>query len=371
MEWETLSSKQVLSSTKGARSLVAWSKSPLPLTRVVIFVDFDGTLYEMKSRTFPTGPLVPKIDVIEALKVLAAKTGGTVVIVTNQKWNVDPDLIKARLSYGIADLAARGLPLSAIYVSLGDDFYRKPLPGMGQLALDKVPPPEALYMIGDAAGRPGDHSSADYSFAMNMKATFYTPENLVSIARTGNPLIEQLSCPTLGILDGRVKSLGGRPQCSPPIGNPELVVLCGLPGSGKTSLAKRLELLGYIRISADEVSDPLVALDRTPPGRSIVFDRTHYSAAQRRPALEFARLRRMPIRLVCLIEPVIVSKVKMLARTLCGEKYIPSMACNRWNIEPPTASEMFDKVEQIEPIIDLDCADPAFLNLLALHYEIK
>lgn len=32
------------------------------------------------------------------------------------------------------------------------------------------------YFVGDAAGRPGDHSGTDRKWAMNARLKFYTPE---------------------------------------------------------------------------------------------------------------------------------------------------------------------------------------------------
>lgn len=70
------------------------------------------------------------------------------------------------------------IPLQA-FVATADNVYRKPSTKMYELFIEQynggVSPSEIVF-VGDAAGRKGDISCSDRSFAFNIKAEFKTPE---------------------------------------------------------------------------------------------------------------------------------------------------------------------------------------------------
>ncbi len=370
MQWNYEKSTKVFASQKDARSGVIWLTDGLPACDAVIFADFDGTLVEFKGRTFNAGELIYKRDVVEAMKAMAQHYSAPVIIVSNQAWNVDPQLIQGRLYTGMMGLRAMGLNVAAVYAGVGKDFYRKPLPGMAIKALELRggATPVKKYMVGDAAGRPGDFSSSDYEFALNIGADFYTPESLVSRAQTGVRLVEPIQSPCKDLFVGKFANLGGRPQCNAPVHPIEIVAMCGVPGSGKTQVARALEKVGYVRISADEIKgDATKKLEEVAAGKSIVFDRTHYSVEQRKYVVDFAKRRNMPIRILYIDEELNASRAKMKARFLLGGTYVSERA-PVWRIAPPTVDEGFTIVEHIRPKIDLDVASPEFVDKIKLIY---
>lgn len=87
----------------------------------------------------------------------------------------------------------------------------------------------------------------------------------------------------------------------------KLIILVGIPGSGKTTLAKKIEARGYLCLNADSIRQELWgnALDQREPekvfgilyrqleellalGKDIVIDNTNLNAKQRKPILELA-----------------------------------------------------------------------------------
>ena len=64
-----------------------------------------------------------------------------------------------------------------VCASLRRDGFRKPGTWFYEMIIEKYGEHEAYY-IGDAAGRPGDHSSCDKKFADNCNIPFYTPEEI-------------------------------------------------------------------------------------------------------------------------------------------------------------------------------------------------
>lgn len=376
MQWNYEPSKIVLTSTKNAPNGVIWMTDGIPTRNAVIFVDFDGTLVEFAGK-FDYGPMIYKMDVVEALKSMAAHYDANVVIVTNQMWSVPPADIQNRLATGMSQLRGMGLHVAAIYASVGKDFYRKPLPGMAYKAFGKATMPAKRFMVGDAAGRPAnfqspgclkDHSAADYEFALNIDADFYTPETLVECAKTGKKSMEGITSLCKDLFAGRFAHLGGRPQINNPVHQNELVMLCGVPGSGKTEIAKSLEKVGYLRFSGDEIRGKFMkALGNAAVGKPIVCDRTHYSIAQRTEVVEFAKSRNMHVRLVVINESIAASRAKMKARALLGGTYVfeGSVA---WRIAPIDPTERFTDIEYVTPAIDLDVASPEFLENIRLIY---
>eukprot|EP01127_Copromyxa_protea_P017508 TRINITY_DN533_c1_g2_i3.p1 TRINITY_DN533_c1_g2~~TRINITY_DN533_c1_g2_i3.p1 ORF type:complete len:216 (-),score=38.55 TRINITY_DN533_c1_g2_i3:1032-1679(-) len=60
------------------------------------------------------------------------------------------------------------------------DIYRKPQPGMFDFLVSKMGSPPDLsssFFVGDAAGRPNDHSDCDLKFAETVGLSFHLPED--------------------------------------------------------------------------------------------------------------------------------------------------------------------------------------------------
>ena len=112
------------------------------------------------------------------LQDLHAK-GYTLVIFTNQAGISASDLHLQRFKKKIESIFERlDLPIH-LYAALKHDFNRKPLMGMWHKMLHSASSAkiEEWFYVGDAAGRPRDHSDCDLKFAKNIEAGFFqTPE---------------------------------------------------------------------------------------------------------------------------------------------------------------------------------------------------
>jgi len=122
----------------------------------------------------------------------AHAAGFTLAVVTNQGRLTDaagreaPEALLFRAKVARIAAALR-LPLT-VYAACANDGWRKPRLGVWDLivatAADDAggggrPGPldtAASVFVGDAAGRPADHSDADYHFALNAGVAFATPE---------------------------------------------------------------------------------------------------------------------------------------------------------------------------------------------------
>lgn len=171
-----------------------------------------------------------------------------------------------------AVLSNLNIPLS-VYAATENDEYRKPRLGMWKefvedydLDVTGVDLAQSFF-VGDAAGRPGDHSQVDryistrgkgYSgdilltdisgFAANVGIDFKTPEQFF----LGAPpeAFEKPFDPALYLPSGP------NAEKDPPLftrQSPlELVIFCGSPGAGKSTFYwNHIEPLGYERINQD------------------------------------------------------------------------------------------------------------------------
>lgn len=371
MEWTLVGGGvPMCSSPPAGGTLLRAGPGLSPGVRAVIYADFDGTLFEMRGPKFAGVPAVPRGDVIAALRELARREGAEIVVVSNQKWRLPVGDIQGRLADGARQLLAGGLPLVGVLAALGEDSYRKPLRGMPEHATahlgEAVRAGLRALVLGDAAGRAGDHSCADRRLAHNIGAHFLTPEELLGAP----PAPFEWGGLSPAELEACIVRRGGLPALPPP-GGPEVVVLCGLPGAGKSALARALERQGYLRLSADELGGRyekealrgVLALQEG--GRGVVLDRVHGTRAARAAALDLARKRGLRCRCAYVRAEPAHAEHRMRARALCGEgQYVGQTALRvlRARFEEPGEGEGFNAVVVLEGEVDLDVCTPGFLR---------
>ncbi|KAL1981522.1 hypothetical protein VTN96DRAFT_2503 [Rasamsonia emersonii] len=234
--------------------------------RKVAAFDLDSTLISTASgNTFAKDPRDWKWwhnKVPERIKQLDAE-GYQIVILSNQKKINLQNEIKGGRSESkslsnfkekvVAVMRQLDVPLS-VYAATKYDEYRKPRTGMWHEFLDDYDLDiedrvdlQGSFFVGDAAGRPGDHSCVDRNFAANIGITFKTPEEFFldaspeQIVRDFDPA---------SYIDTEAGS------AAPPTFSKrhplELVIFCGSPGAGKSTFYwKHLKPLGYERVNQD------------------------------------------------------------------------------------------------------------------------
>jgi len=149
------------------------------------------------------------------------------------------------------------------------------------------------YFVGDAAGRPDDHSGTDRKWATNAGLKFYTPEEFF----LGNSASEyQL----LGY-DTTSLTPDGGPFTPTLSTKPELVLFVGYPSMGKSRFyRKHFGPAGYEHINQDALGSRPKCLrateDALAEGKSCVIDNTNRDGQTRRHYIEIAKRFHVPVR---------------------------------------------------------------------------
>lgn len=84
---------------------------------------------------------------------------------------------------------------------------------------------------------------------------------------------------------------------------PEIVILVGFPGSGKSTVAKKIcENENYVHIEGDLYKTPgnmiKKAFEYIPQGKSIIFDATNGTIAKRKEYIDFAKIIKYSVRCI-------------------------------------------------------------------------
>lgn len=172
--------------------LVRTDPVSLPNARIAAF-DLDDTLQKTKSGKpgymAQIGDFIFwSVEVAPKLRKLHAQ-GYKIVIFTNQGsvkgalQGKRADVVRTRIDQFAAEV---GVPMQAFAATQkGPEKdprnYRKPLSGMWSYMVQECnggvePDLSGCYYVGDAAGRPGDHSDSDKEFARAVGLDFFTPE---------------------------------------------------------------------------------------------------------------------------------------------------------------------------------------------------
>ncbi len=215
-----------------------------------------------------------------------------------------------------------------LLAATGRDIYRKPRVGKWvelkeELNLDDATlDPNGCFFVGDAGGRPADHSCCDRDFAANLGLEFKTPEefflqeNPAAFSRTFEPgnYITSSS-------DAKSVSFEKTAQ-------QDLVLLCWSPGSGKSShFWTSLKPLGYERINQDILKSRekclKVASSLLDEGKSVAVDNTNADPDTRAVWINLTNTYKLPIRCHYFTAPAKLCEHNDTVRALAKGKFNP------------------------------------------------
>lgn len=293
--------------------------SPHFRSRIALF-DFDWTLVKPK-----TGGIFPKNeddwewlsqDVPDYIKS-CYKKGYGIYIVTNQtkQWK------KTQIEKAMIGL---GIPLT-ICIAWDKTKEHKPNTFLFHEAftesqMTKLKLSES-FMIGDAQGRPNDHSDCDLVFAKSVGVKCLVPEDVFKIS------------------DSTQKTTDVQPSM-----NQEVVILVGYPGSGKSTLCEKVfSRANYVCIKGDEFKTSVRMIKEAEQhvqiGKSVVFDATNPSIKKRAEYIAFARKHSLSVRCIFVSTSFEISFERNNKRA----HPIPRIAYNLFkkNFEYPSENEGF------------------------------
>jgi bifunctional polynucleotide phosphatase/kinase len=281
--------------------------------------DYDWTLVNPKDgKTFPTSiddwiwmyPNVP-----EKIKQYH-KDGYMIVVFTNQskKWKCDQiKLVMEQLD----------IPLFIVVATEKCDYKPNPILFNTPFGENEINKNESFF-VGDALGRKSDFSDSDKVFAENIGVKLYSPEDIF----TNKTKTFELACIPLS-------------------DKPEIIIMMGYPGSGKSTIAEKIcKNDNYIHITGDiyKTSSKMkkASLEYISQSKSIVFDATHSSVKKRKEFTELGKLYNYNVKCIHVTTSLDISYKRNKSR--CDEKQVPKIAYSVYKkyYEEPTEEEGFN-----------------------------
>ncbi|CAF1099352.1 unnamed protein product [Rotaria sordida] len=299
------------------------SKRMISSEKIAAF-DMDGTIILTKSgKVYPIDENDWRIAFDTCFKKLKQLyvDNYKLVIFTNQRGlmkSTSTDNFRKKIQYIQQKL---NVPLQ-VFVAIHSGHYRKPCTGSWSLLESKyndgikIDKSKSFY-VGDAAGRPDkwrtkakkDHSCADRLFAVNIGLQFYTPEeyflglNKVSYEM---PKFDPKSLRSIqSLLEPTTTTLT--------LNKTEIIVMCGLPASGKSWFVKKYILPHkYEYVNRDVLGTWQQCVKMTETAltkkQSVVIDNTNPDKESRQRYIEVAKKFNVPCR--CFVMNVSVEHAK-------------------------------------------------------------
>ena len=180
------------------------------------------------------------------------------------------------------------------------------------------------FFVGDALGRSGDWSNTDFLAGLAIEINTISPEEI---------FIESFENTSVKIKEEQ-----------------EIIIMCGYPGSGKSTVAVMMEEYGYIVISGDTlktskkmIKEALKYID----DYSIIFDSTNMTRVKRAEFIEFAQEYDINCRCIWIDIDVHTATSRIANRVLNGGNHVPKIALYkmRKSFEPPNEDEGFELVK--------------------------
>ncbi|CAF0825136.1 unnamed protein product [Adineta ricciae] len=355
------------------------SKGVISSEKIAAF-DMDGTIILTKSgKVHPTDENDWRIGFDTCFKKLKQLHTDhyKIVVFTNQRGLMkaaSTDNFRKKIQFIQQKL---NVPMQ-VFVAIHPGRYRKPCIGSWLLLQSKyndgiqIDKSKSFYvggMIGYAAGRPDkwrakakkDHSCADRLFAINVGLKFYTPEEYFLGLSKANYEMPKFEPKALRSMSSLVEPTSGSLTSD----KVELIVMCGLPASGKSWFVKKhIVSHKYEYINRDEVGtwQKCVKMAETALSKqqSAVIDNTNLDKESRLRYVEVAKKFQVPCR--CFIMNVSLEHAKHnnLFRQMIGAddahkdvNDIVIMGANKRYVKP-TSDEGFSEILTInmQPLFD-------------------
>jgi len=266
--------------------------------------DLDDTLIKTKSgKKFPLDQYDWEwkyANVVEKLRDLSKDH--RMYIITNQAGistgkQKENDIIN-KIKTVIQQL---DIPITA-FIATAKDYWRKPNTSIVEHFILEKDPPDKIFYVGDAAGRPGDHSSTDVLFAFNMyslmkflyphlkpsQKTYFFNDVSYFTSQKSQPNNRKGFDPSLYLL-----SLPSKQLTYPTLDSNKkyMILLIGPQGSGKSLISKTI-YSNLVRVNRDSLGnmDKCIALTKQciKDGKSIIIDNTNASRAERFKFIQLA-----------------------------------------------------------------------------------
>lgn len=282
-----------------------WRLGDVDPTKPTTAFDLDWTIIRPASgRKTPRNPrdwILLHPGTPDKLQQLSLNSN--VVIFSNQSGCVNNGKGRMQDTCGKLDRIRKALGINpSVFISCGYCTYRKPKSRMWHLWQQQAHisenHPKDRY-IGDAAGRPGDYANSDLTFALNSNICFETPEQFflsMTGARTNYPLPTHPSTYTYPPPLASTRFV--------PTEGPELVLMCGAPGSGKSAWVRRNIPDTYTRVSQDVLKTKpkchRAVKEALARGESVVVDNTLPDRVRRSEYVALAQAAGVKVRCVWL-----------------------------------------------------------------------
>lgn len=305
--------------------------------------DLDGTLITTKSgRTFPVNKDDYKFihdNVVRNIKNYHARSY-CVVIISNQagiKKNIPAFMEK------IDEIAQKlDVPLK-FYGVLTHSIYRKPIPTLFRELTKNITISSRSFYCGDAMGRSTDHSDCDIKFAHNCNIKFLSPEKFIG-NKCGVPDIEYINL--------KIEKKEKLPEFREYNNTKHMILMVGFPGSGKSSLAKKID--GYIIVSNDihKTKFTRVLDQHIKNGDRIIVDNTNPDKTTRKKVMSIAKKADYVITCINITTSRDLAYHNMFYRAFKNNvQCIPKIAYDIYQkkYEQPSIDEGFDKIISIHP----------------------
>ncbi len=291
------------------------------------------------------------------------KDGYTLVMVTNQKGistkKTNPEMWKNKVQNIINCLQVD----FTILCCTSDDLYRKPCTTLWDKYIQNYDKNNSFY-CGDAGAQlfrkindielKKDFSDTDLKFALNLNIKFmHRDEFIYGVAPTNYNIkyVEKLDSyckPSSYVFKKSDKQ--------------EIILLCGLPGSGKSHFAKNTIVpsgITYVNMDTLKTAAKCVSATNSAlkEGKSVVIDNTNVSVANRLIYINIAKKNNIDIRCLLFTCPLELCKHNSHYRNFVTEgvvSVIPTIAYNILNKKyvKPQLSDGFISIDEIEFCFD-------------------